>query len=178
MKKLTAENWLTVDPIIASGVFVRLSFADGSLEQITTQDWTERLLAVEVSTAVPDAVRDQVEIARGAMIYGSLFYPLFTLGLEQLFRVTEAAVRAKAGQLGIRKDRKYHEALADLHAATVLTDREHQAWTDVRQLRNATTHASDAMILPPGAAIAMFATIVASINRLFTPSSPSETCMH
>jgi hypothetical protein len=152
VKKLTAENWLTVDPVIASGVFVRLSLADG---------------AVELSPPVPDTVRDQVEIARGAMTYGSLFYPLFTLGLEQLFRVTESAARAKAGQLGMSTGRKYHEILADLRAAHTLTDTEYREWTAVRQFRNVTTHATEAMVLAPGAAIGMFTRIVESINRLF-----------
>ena len=168
MKNLTAENWLDSDPIIASGVFVRLSLADGKVQQTTAHGWTERLLAVQVSPGVPDAVRDQIAIARGAMIYGSLFYPLFTLGLEQLFRITESAARAKAVQLNMPKDRNYHAILTDFHAAGALTDDEHREWTGVRRFRNATTHADQAMILAPGAALGMFATIVASINRLFS----------
>lgn len=170
MKKITAENWLEIDPIIASGVFVRMALADGTVWQITPQDWTERLLVAQLSAAVPNTVRDQVEIARAVMIYGSLFYPLFTLGLEQLFRVTEAAAPAKASQLGKRKGRKYHEILADLRASGVLTDDEYESWSGMRRFRNATTHANEAMILPPGAAIGMFATIVASIDRLFAAS--------
>jgi len=148
-------------------VFVRLSLNDGTTQQITAQDWTEWLLAVRSSSAVPTAVRDQIAIARGAMIYGSLFYPLFTLGLEQLFRVTESAARAKAVELGMSNDRPYHAILTDLHAAGALTDDEFQEWTHARRFRNVTTHAEQAMILAPGAALGMFATIVASINRLF-----------
>src|ERR1700751_3546854 len=72
MKRLTTENWLDVDPIIASGVFVRLALADGTVQQVSAQDWTARLLAVHVSPDVPEAVRDQIEISRAAMIYGSL----------------------------------------------------------------------------------------------------------
>lgn len=167
MKKLTTENWLDVDPIIASGIFVQLSLADGTVQQVSAQDWTKRLLAVQVSPEVPTAVRDQIEIARGAMIYGSLFYPLFTLGLEQLFRITESAARAKAACLGMPTNRKYHEILADLQAQGTLTASDHQEWSGLRQFRNVTTHAGEAMILPPAAALNLFATIVVSINRLF-----------
>ena len=168
MKQLAVENWLEIDPIVASGVFVRLSLEDGTVQQISARDWTERLLAIHVSPSVPTVVRDQIAIARGAMIYGSLFYPLFTLGLEQLFRVTESAARIKAVELGMRKDRPYHAILTDLHAAGALTDDEYREWTGVRRFRNATTHADKAMILPPGAAIGMFAAVVGSTNRLFT----------
>lgn len=112
-------------------------------------------------------MRDQVEIARGAMIYGSLFYPLFTLGLEQLLRVSEAAARAKAAQLGLPSDRRYYEILADLLARNVLIESDNDAWSHIRQFRNATTHARDAMILAPGAAIGIFAKVVRSINELF-----------
>ena len=167
VKQLTVDNWLAVDPIIASGIFVRLGLADRTVAELTSDDWTARLLEVHVSPAVPNAVRDQVEIARGAMIYGSLFYPLFTLGLEQLFRVSEAAVRAKAVQLGLSNDGTYYEILANLRTGNVLTESDHDAWSHIRQFRNATTHARDAMILAPGAAIGMFAGIVGSINQLF-----------
>lgn len=170
MKRLTMDNWLAVDPIIASGIFVRIELADGTVAELTADDWTARLLEIHISSAVPDSVRDQVEIARGAMIYGSLFYPLFTLGLEQLFRVSEAAARAKAAQLDIRNDRTYYEVLADLRARNMLTDSDHDVWSHMRRFRNATTHAQDAMILAPGAAIGMFATVAAAINQLFTDS--------
>jgi hypothetical protein len=132
VKQLTVDNWLAVDPIIASGVFVRLGLADGTVAELTADDWTAHLLEVQVSPTVPDAVRDQVEIARGAMIYGSLFYPLFTLGLEQLLRVSEAAARAKAAQLGMPSDRRYYEILADLLARNVLTESDHDAWSHIR----------------------------------------------
>ncbi|HYC90578.1 MAG TPA: hypothetical protein VEO54_15280 [Thermoanaerobaculia bacterium] len=170
MKQLTVDNWLAVDPIIASGIFVRIQSAGGTVAELTADDWTARLLDIHISPAVPDSVRDQVEIARGAMIYGSLFYPLFTLGLEQLFRVSEAAARAKAAQLGIPNDRTYYEVLADLRARNMLTDSDHDAWSHIRRFRNVTTHAQDAMILAPGAAIGMFATVAAAINQLFTDS--------
>lgn len=77
------------------------------------------------------------------------------------------SARAEAAQLGMSKGRKYHELLADLHVSGALSDDEYESWSGVRRFRNVTTHTNEAMILPPGAAIGMFATIVASIDRLF-----------
>jgi hypothetical protein len=41
------------------------------------------------------AVPDLCEVACGALLYGCFFYPMFALGLEQLYRLAEAAVGAK-----------------------------------------------------------------------------------
>jgi hypothetical protein len=44
---------------------------------------------------VPEPIRELFDVARGAMIYGWFFYPLFRLGEDQLHRVVEAAVVAR-----------------------------------------------------------------------------------
>lgn len=101
MKKLSRDNWLLIDPVIASGVFARFSMIDGSTRSITADEWAERLLAIELSQQVPDTIHELFEVARGATLYGSLYYALFTLGLEQAFRLAEAAARLKAKSLGL-----------------------------------------------------------------------------
>lgn len=103
MKQLTIDNWNEIDPIIASGVFVRVSLADGSVETVTSRHWVERSLRPQLSPEVPEAVVDLFDIARGAILYGVCFYPLFTLGLEQILRVQEAAARARAVLLGVSR---------------------------------------------------------------------------
>jgi len=96
MKTITKDNWLDVDSIIASGVFARFSMTDASVQPLTASDWVERFLSPKLSTNVPGDVRELFEVARSAMLYGVFFYPLFTLGLEQVFRLMEAAAKAKA----------------------------------------------------------------------------------
>ena len=173
MKELTLENWLDVDPIIASGVFVRFSLVDGSSSPTTPADWTERLLALQLDPMVPTEVRELYAVARGAMLYGSLFYPLFTLGLEQVARVAEAAVAAMAAHLAIRptskrKHRDFRTVLDDLLAQGILTDEEHDQWTMIRRFRNIGAHPRQVAILPPGAAINLLGSLTETINRLFS----------
>jgi hypothetical protein len=174
MKHLTQENWLDVDPIIASGVFVRFSLADGSSRRTTPADWTERLLALQLDPTVPTEVRELYAVARGAMLYGSLFYPLFTLGLEQVARVAEAAATAQAARFAIpsqtskRKHKDFRTILDDLLAQGVLAEEEHDQWTTIRQFRNLGAHPRQITILPPGAAIGLLGSLTETINRLFS----------
>lgn len=174
MKQLTQENWLDVDPIIASGVFVRFSLTDGSSRRTTPADWTERLLALQLDPTVPTEVRELYAVARGAMLYGSLFYPLFTLGLEQVARVAEAAATAKATHLAIpsqtskRKHKDFRAILDDLLAQKVLTEEEHDQWTMIRRFRNIGSHTREMTILPPASAIGLLGSLTETINRLFS----------
>lgn len=172
MKRLTPANWLEPDPVIASGLFVGIS-ADGSVRSLNADHWVSRLLRVAISPAVPEVTRELFEVARGAMIYGGLFYPLFTLGLEQVFRVAEAAVRAKAASIGVPlvgkkgNTKRYSDLLNDLRNCAVLSDEEHARWSNARELRNATTHADRQTILPPAAAADLLASIAELISHLF-----------
>jgi hypothetical protein len=43
LKTITKNNWLEVNPIIASGVFARFSTHD-SVKPLTASDWVERFL--------------------------------------------------------------------------------------------------------------------------------------
>jgi hypothetical protein len=168
MKRLTAENWVEIDPIVASGAFVSLSLADGSVRTIQAEDWVGRTLAPELSTNVPPAIHELFDIARGAMLYGVFFYPLFTLGLEQMFRVLEAAARARSAALGLRvKNRRYEDVLSDLRANGAISESDHGEWTLRRRVRNLTTHADRAAIILPMQALHELAYVAESINRLF-----------
>jgi hypothetical protein len=168
---------LLIDPVIASGVFARFSMIDGSTRSITADEWAERLLAIELSDQVPDTIHELFEVARGAMLYGSLYYPLFTLGLEQAFRLAEAAARLKAKSLGIAtahkgKPRKYYDLLQDLAARGVMTTKEEVEWSFLRKFRNLTSHPEQQMILSPPYALNMLHRIADTINRLFqTPAT-------
>jgi hypothetical protein len=75
------------------GIFSKFSITDGTITDgtitpWTADDWAERFLSVGLSENVPESVRELFNVARGTIIYGSLFYPLFALGLAQAVRVT------------------------------------------------------------------------------------------
>ncbi len=173
MKTITKDNWLEVDSIIASGVFARFSMTDASVQPLTASDWVERFLTPKLSPNVPDDVRELFEVARGSMLYGVCFYPLFTLGLEQAFRLMEAAAKAKATSLGISMVktkggyRSYRAILADLFAKKALTKTEYEWWSNAKEFRNETTHAMSQAILMPPQVVGALTSITEAINRLF-----------
>jgi hypothetical protein len=172
LKTITKDNWLEVDSIIASGVFARFLMSDG-VQPLTANDWVKRFLTPKLSPNVPEEVQELFEVARGAVLYGVFFYPLFTLGLEQAFRLMEAAAKAKATSLGISmvnaKDRyrSYGAILADLFAKKALTKAEYEYWSNAKEFRNETTHANSQPILMPPQVVGMLSSITAAINRLF-----------
>jgi hypothetical protein len=98
-KKLTIENILQPDTLgIQCDIKQEqwLSFASAYLEP-------------QLSGSVPVETRKLFEVARGTMIYGLYFYPLYSMGTEQLFRVAENALRQKCMMLGIHfKDGKMY----------------------------------------------------------------------
>jgi hypothetical protein len=170
MKQLTKENWLEVDPIVASGLFVRPSMTDQTIVPVTPEDHVERILIPQLAPSVPPQIRDLYEVARGAMLYGTRFYPLFTLGLEQVARVAEAAAMAKATLVGIPLGRRttFSRVLDDLLTKDILTKKEHAEWSLIRELRNIASHPSQQTILPPGEATHILRSFTATMNRLFS----------
>ena len=173
MKQLTKDNWLALDPLIAMGIFSKFSITDGTIAPWTADEWAERFLSVGLSEKVPENVRELFTVARGTIIYGSLFYPLFALGLEQAVRVTEAAVRTKAESLGIAvkktngRGRDFSLILKDLAAARAITSDEEAEWSVLRELRNIASHPESQTLLPPLDALRNLRRVADAINRLF-----------
>jgi hypothetical protein len=91
-KRLSLENWLTIDPAW-NGVVMSASRAD------PTEAWVDDLVKTVLDPVVPVAIRKLFETARGVLVYSLTFYPLLTLGAEQLFRVLETAASAKCKML-------------------------------------------------------------------------------
>jgi hypothetical protein len=156
--------------MVASGVFSRISIVDGSTSPMTADDWTERLLGPQLAPGVPEPVRSLYAIAQGAMVYGSLYYQLYTLGLEQISRVAEAAVKAKVASLAPssgKSRKRYVDLLAALRDQNVLTSAEHDAWTVFREYRNSATHLERVTTFDPASAARLLARFTAMINKLF-----------
>lgn len=165
-KTLTPLNWRDTDPLLEA--FVQLG-PDGTVTPMTEDDWTRHLLAVQLAASVPENVRALFDVARGAILYGSLFYPLFALGLEGIYRAADAAtVKAcEARRLPTGRDR-FVDRLAALHVAGVLTDRDHGHWTALRHVRNEASHPESLTIRPPGDVLSLLRQIVGDINALFS----------
>jgi len=168
IKRLTLENWLEVDH--NSSIWARPSIV-GAIP-ITARDWTERLLAVELDDTVPVNVRRLFAVARGTMVYGSLFYPLWAVGSERLFTTADAAVSVKYEAHGGSKTSKgrlpsYNDRLTWLRDGGLLDAAAFERWDLLRELRNAAAHPEAPDIFPPTYAMQFLVDIARQINALF-----------
>ncbi len=166
-KQLSVDNWREPDPMLE--IFVRLA-PDGAFRRPTGDERAQELLAPTLREQVPVAVRRLFEVARGALLYGYFFYPLYTLGVEQLFRVAEAAVTHKCRQIGApAKVNKagFEEKLQHLVDEGVILMSGQIVWDATRRLRNFTSHPANQMILGPPDAVRELWQIAGEINALF-----------
>jgi hypothetical protein len=156
VKKLTPANWLELDP-------TNRAFGPPP----TPQDVVTVVLTPELSERVPEEIRDLFEVARAAMCYGCFFYPLWTLAAEQLFRVAEAAVRARCRTLRAGTGNlSFKQGLAFL-AKHAPQDVEIIDWNAVRYLRNEASHPIRQTIITPAMAVSTLESTADALNKLF-----------
>ena len=152
-KKITIDNWLTPDELWPR--FFRIS----------SKTWLKRNLRPALKETVPIEVRQLFEVARGALIYGYLFYPLCSLAEAQLYRVMEAAVFHKCKRMGADKSiGTFYKKVNLLIEMGVIPQQEKQWWDAVRDLRNITSHPEKQMIVPPADTLAV---IMDKLHSLF-----------
>jgi hypothetical protein len=166
-RDLTLANWATPDP--ANEVFARMSpLAGVGPRRMSGDDWAREFLAVELRQHVPHEIRELFAVARGAMLYGWFFYPMFALGEEQLYRVLEAAARARYKQVGGQKRRpSFEKAINFLIESDVIPQMDGEPWHAARELRNAASHREQHEALPPGTILHHLQMTAHDINRLF-----------
>jgi hypothetical protein len=91
------------------------------------------------------------------------------LGVEQIYRVADAAFRARSIALRIPPS-PTASFFARIHAfadAGRLSLPEHQAWEAICALRNDTSHPTELSVMSFGMAVEALRTIARLINRLF-----------
>jgi hypothetical protein len=161
-KRLSLENWLTVDPVWD---------AFGKSEP---SEWVHDLLKVNLDPVVPLAIRKLFETARGTLVYSLMFYPLLTIGTEQLFRVLEAAATNKCMAMNApTKIKKFSDKLKWLLENHTIAQEQYVRWDATRQLRNSVSHLHDQNIFDPNIALAELDIAIALINKLF--ACPTRT---
>jgi len=165
-KEITPSSWLEPDDVLKG--FVRMS-PDGRRHTITGEEYLRDILRPRLLESVPTGVQALFEVARGGMVYGYFFYPLYTLAAEQLFRVIEAAVAHKCKALGMpRSTRRFEKKIDWLVEEGVIPRSESARWHAARKLRNVASHPERQMILTPGNAIGMLERIAEDLNSLFS----------
>ena len=156
-KKIDSENWLKPDELIQHFTGMECM-----------EDYVAEVLEPRLSDKVPQDIRALFEVARGALLYGYLFYPLYALAAGQLFRVGEGAIAHKCVQLGMPKEKKrFVERINWLMEKGIFSNDEADHWHTLRALRNSGSHATRQSIIPPGMAIEILAHIARDVNALF-----------
>lgn len=159
-KEITLENWMKPDEVIK--YFTGMDPPEGYVAQV---------LGAKLSGKVPREIRGLFEVARGAILYGCLFNPLYALGEEQLYRVAEAAVKCRCTQLAMPKKEKGWTRFSDriewLSKQGVISAVDMERWHALRGLRNSASHPERQSIVAPGAAVGFLYAAADDINALF-----------
>ncbi len=159
-KEITAKNWLELDEVIKH--FTGMDPAG---------EYVKAVLGAELSEKVPDGVRALFAVARGAILYGYVFYPLYALGEEQLYRIGEAALTHRCGQLAMPKKEKGRTTFWDrvewLKEQGVISARDAERWHALRRLRNSASHPERQSLLSPGQAMGFLYNLAEDISALF-----------
>ena len=164
-KEIDSSNWLEPDFIMR--VFVRLDPQAGPT-QMEGKDWVEAIMAPALIKEVPEDVQALYEVARGAMVYGFLFYPLYTVGAEQLFRVSEAAIAHKCTLMDAPKSvKKLARRINWLNEHGTIPNAQLPRWHATRELRNLASHPERQTIMTPGNAVGFVERTAELINALF-----------
>jgi hypothetical protein len=161
-KRVSEENWLSIDPTWgAFGADIQNAFP--------CDPWVGEVLRYDLKPRVPLEVRELFEVARGMLAYGLLYYPLLTIGTEQLFRVYEAAATIKCQQLGAPASRTktFDQKIKWLRDNGAILASSFATWDIIRQLRNHTSHPKRQNIFDPDMALNMLGEAIASIDGLF-----------
>ena len=163
-KTITPENWQEPD-------------IPRTLPKMTAEIWIRDHLTPQLTSDVPNEVRGLFEVARAAIIYGWYFYPLLTLGSDQLFRALEAAVHHCCEKHSIptefedkngkKRAVRYDLQVKRLVEKGIVPAEEESRWEGARRLRNSASHPKWQSIFDPSTSLSMLTLVSEDINRLF-----------
>ena len=167
-KKLTPENWRQRDSVSEHIVRVEIDH----ISKISEDDWADIILKTELSDSVPEDIRDLFEVAQGAMCYGCFFYPLFTLGSQQLYRVLEAALIHKCAIMNAPKSIKtFAKMVSWLQVEGIISEKRFMQWDAGRHLRNSSSHAFSQNLYDQTMAVTELLIAEGLIEELFSSNS-------
>lgn len=150
-KNITRDNVHLCDPETERSLRIS-SPRELKAGSIAPGDWASEFLKAELKGEVPIEIRRLFEVARGAIIYGFYFYPLFTLGCEQLYRVIETAMNIWWKRSSSNTDQKikgFHKRIEWLANKGRLTGKRLELWRGIKELRNSGSHPDDQRLWSP-----------------------------
>lgn len=159
LKHVTQGNWRSTDPTWDA-------FLISSVEDDPDAAWASLALSVELGPTVPGHLRELFTVACSTLVYARLFYPLLTVGDEQILRVMEAAVTEKC-QIVHAPAKRFADRLKWLELHDLISPEQAFRWHNIRRLRNEASHLRSQSIYPPGEALTMRDIAAELINDLF-----------
>lgn len=164
-KQITKKNWMEPDePSIGWTKFMK----DGNTEPLVPEDWVGAIMEPALDDGVPETIHNLFEVARGSMVYGIFFYPLFTLAWEQLFRIYEPLVDELFERHdGLDKIESFRSKVRWLEANGHITERQMSMLFGVWELRNFGSHPDDQVIITPGMAVQGVHNAAERFNELY-----------
>lgn len=160
---LAVDTWLHVDPAWP-GTVMSSSRPDPS------EAWVHDVCQIRLTDRVPDSLQRLFEVARGSYAYSLMFYPLLTLGAEQLLRVVEGAIafRFKEGG-GPGSLRRFQNRIDWLGTQGIISPNQQQRFHQVRIVRNSVSHPLDQNMYNPTMALEILEMTAEILNELFEP---------
>ncbi|MEJ8560145.1 hypothetical protein QTO30_02060 [Yoonia sp. GPGPB17] len=161
---LTVQNHLEHDPRLEgwSPLGIGMTFE--------TDKWVELILSYSLTETVPDYLEQMFERAQGCAVYGCYHYPLFTLAVEELFRLKESALREAVRETRASKTvlkQSYADLLKWAYKENLIDQQRHDQWQAARELRNITSHKGDYLLLGPNDAIGHLQFTVEMTDEIF-----------
>ena len=165
-KHLNKDNWLEQESVIKHIVHV---YPGGQQTPVTQSDWLDKFLEPKLPGTIPTEIAELYEVARGCMLYGYFFYPLYTVGHNQLFLVLDSATVVKCKTLGMKNADKnnFLQRINYLLELGQIDEEEKNRWEAVRALRNSIVHSTSQMLLPPNYALNGLYQIREDLTKLF-----------
>ncbi len=154
VKRLSYDNFLT--PAVGALLFSR----DGGLSTMGPADPTaeairsrvERFTDVALPEHVPETVWRMFEVAKGAMVYGLFFYPLYTLGEDHLSRLFEWMVKDQYEKRRGAKSGNLKAMVQWLIKNGRFPDQLEVRWLATYEIRNLVSHPTMQQITDPAQA--------------------------
>ena len=168
-KKLDVDNWDKHDD--TSSALVAVNQATGLERCLTGAGWAEKILEPTLSEDVPVEIGNLFEVARGAMVYGWFYYPMFTLGSQHLYFVHDAATVQKCEDLGSPQLSNFNRRIDWLSKHRHISSNKLGQWRAVRELRNGFAHAKQQSLFSPDMAVSIVWVATDLLNELFSRGS-------
>lgn len=170
--RLIPEDWHLPDPL---SVRCTVSATDGSPTEMDGAAWAALFLSVELHPSVPAEIRDLFEVAKGTLVYGWFYYPLYDGGQQQLFRLAEAAAFHRYRELGGPRERLSFQKTIDWLAETgAMNAGTVEQWHALRKLRNEGAHPKHRVVVPPGHASRVLANVAMAVNSMFSTAREAK----